>query len=150
MVLICDGKAILLTSDDGVSTKSTGIPELRSSQEESDTRIILYCKYAESKGYQCVKIRSPDSDVFWILLHYAHTFENTALLLESGTEDKQRLLDVTSFAKKYSPEFCSVLLSLHAFSGCDTTSAFRGIGKIKPLKVLQKSPQFVTALAQVR
>jgi hypothetical protein len=33
---------------------------------------------------------------------------------------------------------------------CDTTSAFKGIGKVKPIKTLQKSPQFQSALAQIR
>jgi hypothetical protein len=41
------------------------------------------------------------------------------------------------------------ILGLHAFTRCDTTSAFKGIGKVKPIKTLQKSPQFQSALAQI-
>ena len=37
---------------------------------------------------------------------------------------------------------CSALLGLHSFTGCDTTSAFRGIGKVKPIKMLQKKQEF--------
>jgi hypothetical protein len=44
---------------------------------------------------------------------------------------------------------CTSLLCLHAFTRCDTTSAFKGIGKVKPIKTLQKSPQFQSALAQI-
>jgi hypothetical protein len=40
-------------------------------------------------------------------------------------------------------------MSFHAFTRCDTTSAFKGIGKVKPIKTLQKSPQFQSALAQI-
>ena len=38
------------------------------------------------------------------------------------------------------------LLSLHALTGCDTTSCFKGIGKIKPLKVLEKYTEFEDCL----
>ena len=37
---------------------------------------------------------------------------------------------------------CESLLSLHALTGCDTTSCFKGIGKIKPIQVLKKYPEF--------
>ena len=40
-----------------------------SGQEETDTQIIIYCQYALDKGHKYVKIRTPDSDIFWILLH---------------------------------------------------------------------------------
>ena len=44
---------------------------------------------------------------------------------------------------------CTALLGLHAFTRCDTTSALKGIEKVKPIKTLQKSPQFQSALAQI-
>ena len=41
---------------------------------------------------------------------------------------------------------CEAMLGLHAFTGCDSVSSFRGIGKIKPLKMLLKSPAHCDAL----
>ena len=38
-------------------------------------------------------------------------------------------------------------MSLHAYTGCDTTSAFKGLGKVKPLKIMQQKPKFVSVLA---
>ena len=38
------------------------------------------------------------------------------------------------------------MLALHAFTGCDSVSSFRGIGKIKPFKLLLKSPAHCDAL----
>lgn len=35
---------------------------------------------------------------------------------------------------------CEAMLALHVLTGCDSTSCFKGIGKIKPLKLLLKSP----------
>ena len=48
---------------------SEEITELRLNQEETDTRIILYCLYAKEQAYQEVLIRTPDSNVFFILLY---------------------------------------------------------------------------------
>jgi hypothetical protein len=58
------------------------------------------------------------------------------------------LIDITNLAQQYQQELCTALLGLHAFTRCDT-SAFKGIGKVKPIKTLQKSPQFQSALAQI-
>jgi hypothetical protein len=41
------------------------------------------------------------------------------------------------------------LQGVYAFQRCDTTSAFKGIGKVKAIKTLQKSPQFQSALAHI-
>ena len=83
-MLICEGSAYLLTSDDGCVTRKTKIPTLTSSQEETDSRVILYCKYGMDKGYQYIRVKSPDSDIFMILLHYADTFEVIMILFDSG------------------------------------------------------------------
>ena len=47
IVFICDGKAHLLTSEDGKSTTASEIASLESNQEETDTRVILYIDYAQ-------------------------------------------------------------------------------------------------------
>ena len=44
---------------------------------------------------------------------------------------------------------CNSLLGLHAFTGCDSDSSFKGIGNIKTLKVLLKSSAFYDALKQL-
>ena len=41
----------------------------------------------------------------------------------------------------------SVLLGLHAFTGCDSTSAFRGKGEVIPIKILLKSEKFKKAFS---
>jgi hypothetical protein len=84
VVLICEGSAYLLTSDDGCVTRKTEIPNLTSSQEETDSRVILYCKYGMDKGYQYIRVKSTDSDIFVILLHYAATFDGITILFDTG------------------------------------------------------------------
>ena len=41
-------------------------------QDKTDTRVVLYSVYAQQQDYNQVVIRSPDSDLFHKLLHYAH------------------------------------------------------------------------------
>ena len=48
---------------------------MNSTQEETDSLVILYLKYDKEKEYENVKVRSPDSDVFFYLaaLHAYHS-----------------------------------------------------------------------------
>ena len=43
----------------------------------------------------------------------------------------------------------SALLGLHTFMQCDTTIGFKGIGKVKPIKVLDKNDDFQLLLSQI-
>lgn len=110
---------------------------LDSSQEETDTRVILYSFNAQEQGYHFVRVRSSDTDIFFILLYYASKLK-IHLLFDTGTGNKRRLIDVTHLSKEFTPNYCAALPVLHAYTRCDTTNSFRGIGKVKPLKLLQK------------
>ena len=119
----------------------TEVPELQSSQEETDTRVFLYCNYAADNDYDYVKVRFPDSDIFFILLYYAADL-GIRILFDTGTGNKRRLLDITKLAKDCTPVYCASLLTTHAFTRCDTTRAFKGIGKVKPIQLLQKKTRY--------
>ena len=41
------------------------------------------------------------------------------------------------------------MLSLHAFTGYDTTSAFCSKGKVKPLKILHKSIRYLVVFVNI-
>ena len=138
VITVCDEKAYKLSSDDSVSVIMTEVPELQSSQEETDTRVVLYCNNAASNYYDYLKVRSPDSDIFFIVLYYA-AYLGIRILFESGTGNKRRLLDIAKLAKDVTPVYCAALLAMHAFTRCDTTSAFKGIGKVKPIQLLLKN-----------
>ena len=149
VICIREGDAFLLPSEDGKKTEIIEIQELSSSQEETDSRVILYCRYGKNIGYIYIRVKSPDTCLFFILLHYAQSFTETTILYETGKGTKKRLINMNNIAEKFSQEECSALLGLHAFTGCDTCSAFKGIGKIKPIKVLQKNAKFNDMLASL-
>ena len=147
VLLVEEGHAYMLRSD-GPHVRQAEVQSLFSTQEETDTRVVLYCKYAADQGYEQVRVRSPDSDVFFILLHHAAKL-NVTIIFDTGTGNHKRLINVTELAEQFTPQYCTSLLALHAFTHCDTTSAFKGIGKIKPLKIIQKNPKFQAALADL-
>ena len=75
--------------------------------------------------------------------------ENISILFETGRGNKSTLLDITALSKEISAIYTSALLSLHIYTGCNTVSAFKGKGKLKPLKALQLHPQFIETLAKL-
>ena len=83
-------------------------------------------------------------------MHYTKTeLQGLNVFTDTGNGKNRRLIDVTGYASGLSIERCSVLLGLHAFTQCDTTSCFKGIGKVKPIKVLDKIDHFEVQLSQI-
>ena len=56
---------------------------------------------------------------------------------------------MTELAKSYTPEYCTALLGLHAFTGCHSTGGFKGIGKVNPIKILQKFTAYNQPLSKL-
>ena len=147
LIAITEGHAYLLTSENGENVISQEVESLRSTQEETDTRVVLYCFYGKQQGYKYLRVKSPDTDIFFILLYYALSLKDATVLFDTGVGNKKRLINMTQLAEEYGKEYCTALLGLHAFTRCDSTSASKGIGKVKPINVLQKNPQFRNTLA---
>ena len=80
----------------------TEIPKLESNQEEIDTRVVLYCSCAVDKEYNYVRVRSPDSDIFFILLYYASKI-NITLLFDTNSRCKRRLLNISQLTHDFTP-----------------------------------------------
>jgi hypothetical protein len=135
VITVSDGHAFHITSYDGTSVCRTEIKSIESTQEETDSRVVLYCFYGKQQGYRNIRIRSPDTEIFFIPLHYALEFQGVTILFDTGTGNKKRLVDITKLAQQYQQELCTTLLGLHALTRCDKTR-LRGLEK--PIKTLQK------------
>ena len=130
VICIREGDAFLLSSEDGKKIEITEIQELSSSQEETDSRVIfLYCRYCKNIVYKYIRVKSPDTDLFFILLHYAQSFTETTVVYETGKGNKKRLINMNNIAEKFSQEECSALL------GC---MLLQGVTPAVPIKVLGK------------
>ena len=128
---VCEEECTLLYSDSDESTIAVPFPDLNSSQEEADTRIILHYQYASRQSNcETIVVRSPDSDVFLLLLSFSDTIGNT-LIFYTGCRNNWQQINVSQIAKTLSKQMCDALIGVHAFTGCDTTSCFSGQGKLK-------------------
>ena len=94
-MFVCDEKCISITSWDGQQTLSEDVAELTSTQEEADTKIIFHCLHvaAHSPTESTITVRSPDTDVFILLLGCGQDIQQT-VLFDTGVVSKRRLIDV--------------------------------------------------------
>ena len=58
------------------------------------------------------------------------------------SEDFKRFIDIGKISNAIGEDACRALLGLHAFTGLDSVSAFAGIGKVQPLKLMCKNKEF--------
>ena len=110
-----------------------------------DTRIVLHCLYAsQSASSQThIVVRSPDTDVLVILVHYSEQIHQS-FLMETGTGDKRRFIDVHGITKEIGIDIAKALPAIHAFTGSDCMSSFVRRGKVKAIKILQSNPKFIS------
>eukprot|EP00745_Piridium_sociabile_P026705 TRINITY_DN42673_c0_g1_i18.p1 TRINITY_DN42673_c0_g1~~TRINITY_DN42673_c0_g1_i18.p1 ORF type:complete len:760 (+),score=189.88 TRINITY_DN42673_c0_g1_i18:236-2515(+) len=150
VLFVCQEKCVRLTTVNGQTTLSEEVEELCSNHEEADTRIVLHCLHiaASAPDDATVSVRSPDTDVFVLLLKFSQTIKQT-VLFDTGTGDKRRLLDVKLVAADTGEDICQALPALHAYTGCDSTSAFVRKGKVTALKMLQKNAEFLEPFMQL-
>ena len=137
-----EGKVLYVTSEKEcwkiTSERNDQVPELSSSQEEADTRLLLHASHAAKEGYEAVVVNSEDTDVFILLLGFSNSI-NTKLYMRCGTRTRTRLIDNAKVVQSTGREVCEALIGLHAFTGCDTVSSFAGKGKISALKILKSN-----------
>ena len=110
-------------------------------REETDSRIIIYLHYAEKMGFKSAVVCTPDSDIFFILLVHAHELTLT-VYLDIGMGKHRQLINISELADDLGKDWRCTLLGFYVFTGEDCTSAFKGKGKVTPLKKLEKNPKF--------
>ena len=112
-----------------------------SNQEETDTRIVLYLKYAAKLGFPSAVVRTPDTDVFFTLLLHANNIPLT-IFLDIETGKHRQIVNISQMAESMGEDNCKMIMGLHVFTGEDVTSSFKGKGKVGPLKKLQRHPNY--------
>ena len=118
---------------------------MRSTQEEADTRMMIHVKHAATSYqnvvvlfHKCYSIITEDTDVFVILLAL-HSQIPTRILLRRGKGNAVRLIDIPRLWTILGEDVCQAMIGVHAYTGCDSVSAFGGQGKIKALNLINKS-----------
>ena len=148
------GKFYATVDDECMELSKDGarsIEQLRSNQEEADTRMFLHL-IDGCRTYNNFVIHTPDTDVFMIAFAVSEMTQ-ASIYVKTGCKEKTRIIGINAIKQslkvKFIPkdvsmtEFTNALLSLHAFTGCDTVSAFTGKGKLKAMKVMCADASFV-------
>lgn len=91
------------------------VQELFSNQEEADTRLILHANHASS-DHQTITIRSPDTDVFLLMLHH-RTELSRSLIFDTGFGNNRKLIDIGEIYDQLGSQICKALAGFHAFTG---------------------------------
>ena len=141
--IVCGEKCYSLMSI-GNSVALTEVPEMHSSQEEADTRVILHCLYESHNLSQddIIIVRSPDTDVLVLLLYYCGSFGCT-VVFDTGVGIKRRLVPVNNILEHIGQDVAAALPGFHAFTGSDCTSAFVRKGKKTPYRTMKQNSCFI-------
>ena len=101
--------------------------------EEADTRLFVHLKHAIlTDCISSVSIHANDSDIVILATAFYHELNNIGLKelwVSYGRGRTTVWLPIHKYAKKLGAPKSKALLFFHAFSGCDTVSAFRSKGK---------------------
>jgi len=99
------------------------------SQEKADTRILLHVADAVQKGCKKVTIRTVDTDVVILAVALFSKIAPDELWIAFGVGSSFRYIAVHEMVASMKKTQCQTLPVFHAFTGCDTVSAFAGRGK---------------------
>ena len=142
MYVTCGEICTKITSDGAVD-----IDELRTTQEEADTRVIFHSKHASSCCTSII-IVAEDTDIIILCLAFQSRI-NCNLYIKCGSATHTRYIDITKVAKALGRSLCDALIGMHAYTGCDTISAFSGRGKPGALKILLSNIRFQQGFARL-
>ena len=97
----------------------------------------LYAAHVAGEGYKAVVISSEGTNVFIMCLALN---ENT-LFQKCGSRTQTGILHIGNIEATVGREVCKALTGMHAYTGCDTVSAFAGKGKASALKILTSNKE---------
>ena len=146
MYITCRENCYKILHDEGCVL----VPELCSTQEEADTRLILHSAHAAGAGFDSVVLVADDddTDVFLLALAFCDDID-THLYLKCGTLARASYIDVQKVSTTLGPLVCKDLLGMHAYTGCDSVSSLAGQGKIASLKLLKQDTELQSTFADL-
>ena len=117
------------TTTVSASSSSIDTLSLLGDLEEADTRMFLHAKHQAVGGSQAINIVSSDTDVVVIAVSVFEDLNLESLWITFGKGKDLRWIPVHSIVRSLGPK-SNALPFFHAFTGCDTVSAFVGKGKL--------------------
>ena len=126
-----EGKQIVTTFREATLTAPihSNVNVSHCNHEEADTRIFIHVTDATHQEFRKILIKSNDSDVVIIAVSCIQDLHLDELWVAYGTGKAYRYIPAHLITQQMGPAKSRALLSFHALTGCDTTSAFHEKGK---------------------
>jgi len=121
--------------------------KLQGNHDEADTRLILHSCEAVNQGYKRVLVICRDTDVMLLLVHFIPA-QTAEVWMISGRAKKRKCYPIHALSKRFAKPLRDNLLCFHAFTGCDTSSAFSGHGKQSCWKTFKNHPHLVQGIGR--
>ena len=138
LYVTCEETCFKMTANEWVE-----VAELQSTQEEPDTRL-----HAARTGSRAVIVTAEDTDVMLLCMAFQKDIP-CPIYQKCGTQNRTRFVDISKLALSLGDSVCDSLIGLHAFTGCDTVSAFASRGKLNALKLMQRDITYQETFSQV-
>ena len=117
-------------------------------QEEPDTRLLLHALHAARTGSKAVIVASEDTDIMLLCIAFQKDIP-CPIYQKCGTENNTRFVEISKLAWSLGDSVCDSLIGLHAFTGCDTVSAFASRRKLSALKPMKSDITYLETFSQV-
>ena len=146
-----EGKVVLTTcQEDVISNPESDVSQIAPcAQEEADGRMLLHAAHAHGQGHCRIMIQVTYTDVVVLAITTANSIQDCELWIAFGHGKTFRYISAHAIAAQLGAESSQGLLFLHAISGCDTVSAFCGIGKKTAWEVWMTSDIFKSLFSRL-
>ena len=94
---------------------------------------FAFAMHAARTGSKAVIVTSEDTDVVLLCLAFQNDIP-CPIYQNCGTQNSARFVEISKLAWSLVDSICDSLIWLHAFTGCDTLSAFDSRRKLSALK----------------
>lgn len=132
-----------------VSSHISDLSDLFCTHEEADTRLLFHASNSLRHGFTKLMIQATDTDVVVIAIAVSSVLQDCELWIAFGHGAKLRYIPCHLIAAELGNDASWGLLFFHAISGCDTVSAFHGIGKRTAWAVWCSMPQLKPIFARL-
>ena len=108
-----------------------------------DSLIVAHALTKTESTDSTIVVVADDTDVFIVLLRFLKKALKPIMMFREpkSKQEERRLYNIKEVAARLKQEVLSNILAIHAWGGCDTTSASYGIGKTKVVKLVQQSEE---------
>ena len=102
------------------------VEELRSEQEEADTRLLLHAKHESKPPFKAIVVSFEDADTRILCVAFTQSI-TVPVYQRCVSQHLARYIDIGKISNAIGEDACRALPGLHAFTGCDSVNAFAGI-----------------------